>query len=59
MLIQNPPDLHELFVRFSQPKSFNIYRFFDEYERLHVFGSHARLWLDLVYPIQHGRSYCK
>ena len=38
--IQNPPDLHKLFVRFSQPKSFNIFRIFDEYERLHAFGSH-------------------
>ena len=40
-LIQNPPDLHKLFVRFSQPKSFNIFRIFDEYERLHSFRSHA------------------
>ena len=40
-MIQNPPDLHKLFVRFSQPKSFNIFRIFDEYERLHAFGSHA------------------
>ena len=32
-VIQNPPDLHKLFVRFSQPKSFNIFRIFDEYER--------------------------
>ena len=40
-VIQNPPDLHRLFVRFSQPKSFNIFRIFDEYERLHAFGSHA------------------
>ena len=40
-VIQNPPDLHKLFVRFSQPKSFNIFRIFDEYERLHAFGSHA------------------
>ena len=39
--IQNPPDLHKLFVRFSQPKSFNIFRIFDEYERLHAFGSHT------------------
>ena len=23
-VIQNPPDLHKRFVRFSQPKSFNI-----------------------------------
>ena len=38
---QNPPDLHKLFVRFSQSKSFNIFRIFDEYERLHAFGSHA------------------
>ena len=35
-MIQNPPDLHKLFVRFSQPKSF-----FDEYERLHAFVSHT------------------
>ena len=34
-VIQNPPDLYKLFVRFSQPKSFNIFRIFDEYERLH------------------------
>ena len=41
-VIQNPPaDLHKLFVRFSEPKSFNIFRIFDEYERLHAFGSHA------------------
>ena len=40
-VIQNPPDLHKLFVRFSQPKSFNIFRIFDEYERLHAFRSHA------------------
>ena len=36
-VIQNPPDLHKLFIRFSQPKSFNIFRIFDE----HAFGSHA------------------
>ena len=41
ILIQNPPDLHKRFVRFSPPKSFNIFRIFDEYERLHAFGSHA------------------
>ena len=40
-VIQNPPDLHKLFVRFSQPKSFNIFRIFDEYERLHAFVSHT------------------
>ena len=40
-VIQNPPDLHKLFVRFSQPKSFNIFRVFDEYECLHPFGSHT------------------
>ena len=40
-VIQNPPYLHKLSVRFSQPKSFNIYRIFDEYERLHAFGIHA------------------
>ena len=40
-VIQNPPDLHKLFVRFSQPKSFNIFRVFDEYECLHAFGSHT------------------
>ena len=40
-VIQNPPDLHKLFVRFSQPKSFNIFRIFDECERLHAFGSHV------------------
>ena len=40
-VIQNPPDLHKLFVRLSQPKSFNIFRIFDEYERLHAFVSHA------------------
>ena len=40
-VIQNPPDLHKPFVRFSQPKSFNIFRIFDEYERLHAFVSHA------------------
>ena len=34
------PALHKLFVRFSQSKSFNIFRIFDEYERLHAFGSH-------------------
>ena len=40
-VIQNSPDLHKIFVRFSQPKSFNIFRIFDGYERLHPFGSHA------------------
>ena len=30
-VIQNSPDLHKLFVRFSQPKSFNIFRIFDEF----------------------------
>ena len=40
-VIQNPPDLHKLFVRFPQPKSFNIFRIFDEYERLHAFVSHT------------------
>ena len=40
-VIQNPPDLHKLFVRFSQLKSFNIFRIFDEYERLHAFVSHT------------------
>ena len=40
-VIQTPPVLHKLFVRFSQSKSFNIFRIFDEYERLHAFGSHA------------------
>ena len=39
-VIQNPPDLQKLFVPFSQPKSFNIFRIFNEYERLHAFGSH-------------------
>ena len=51
-VIQNPPDLHKLFVRFSQPKSFNIFRIFDEYGRLHAFGSHVNL-------IQHGHLCCK
>ena len=37
----NPPDLHKRFVRFSQPKSFNIFSIFDEYERLHAFVSHT------------------
>ena len=71
-VIQNPPDLHKLFVRFSQSKSFHIYRIFDEYEGLHAIESHAiynmyerpyctgytisRLRLELVYPIHHGRS---
>ena len=41
-IIQNPPDLHKRFVRVFQPKSFNIFRIFDEYERLvYAFGSHA------------------
>ena len=40
-VIQNPPGLHKRFVRFSQPKSFNIFRIFDEHERLHAFRSHA------------------
>ena len=40
-VIQNPPDLHKRFVRFSQPKSINIFRIFDEYERLHAFVSHT------------------
>ena len=40
-VIQNPPNLHELFGRFSQPNSFNIFRIFDEYERLHAIGSDA------------------
>ena len=40
-VIQNPPDLHKRFVRFSQLKSINIFRIFDEYERLYVFVSHA------------------
>ena len=40
-MIQNPTDLHKRFVRFSQPKSFNIFRIFDEYERLHAFESRA------------------
>ena len=41
-MIQNLPDLYKIFARFSQPKSFNIVRIFDEYERLHAFGSHAQ-----------------
>ena len=40
-VIQDSPDLHKLFVRFSQPKSFNIFRIFNEYERLHALVSHA------------------
>ena len=40
-MIQNSPDLYKLFVRFFQRKSFNIFRIFDEYERLHAFGSHT------------------
>ena len=36
-VIQNPPDLHKRFVLFS----FNIFRIFDEYERLHAFRSHT------------------
>ena len=43
-VVQNPPDLHKLFVRISQPKSFNIFRIFDEYERLHAFGSHIYIY---------------
>ena len=38
-VIQNSPDLHKLLFRFSQPKSFNIFRIFDGYERLHGLGS--------------------
>ena len=40
-VIQNPLDLHKLFVRFSLPKLFNIFTIFNEYERLHDFGSDA------------------
>ena len=40
-VIQDSHDLHKRFVRFSQPKSFDIFRIFDEYERLYAFGSHA------------------
>ena len=40
-VIQNHPVSHKRFVRFSQPKSFNIFRIFDEYERLHAFRSRA------------------
>ena len=40
-VIQNPPDLHKRFVRFSLPKSFNIFRICHEYERLYAFGSHT------------------
>ena len=40
-VIQDSPDLHKRFVRFSQPKSFDIFSIFDEYERLYAFGSHA------------------
>ena len=52
-VIQNPPDLHKLFVRFSQPKSFNILRIFDEYERLLIaFGSQSH-----VLPYSHPVLY--
>ena len=40
-VIQNLPDLHKRFVRFSQPKSFNSFTILDEYERLHAFVSQA------------------
>ena len=40
-MIQDSPDLHKFYVRFSQPKSFNIFMIFDEYERLRAFGSHT------------------
>ena len=68
-VIQDSPDLHKLFVRFSQPKSFNIFRISDEYERLHAFGSHTiynirvrvasdmqslAFGLEFLYPTQHG-----
>ena len=63
-VIQNPPDLHKLFVRFSQPKSFNIFRIFDEYERLHAFGSHAiynvrgRVVSDILYLLSSSARAC-
>ena len=72
-VIQNPPDLHKLFVRFSQPKSFNIFRIFDENERLHAFVSHTIYNIGVcavsdiqslafglsLYIEQHGCSCCK
>ena len=33
--------IHAYRFRFSQPRSFNVFRIFDEYERLHAFVSHA------------------
>ena len=50
-MLQNPPDLHKLFVQYSQPKSFNIFRIFDEYECLHAFATHA------IYNIRAGVLY--
>ena len=59
-VIQNPPDLHKPFVRFSQPKSFtcNIFRIFDEYMNVYMHSDHM-LRREIVYPIQHGHEYCK
>ena len=63
-VIQDSPDLHKLFVRFSQPKSFNIFRIFDEYERLYAFGSHAiynirvRVWLYRIYNLSPSVRAC-
>ena len=51
VVIQNPPDLHKLFVRLSQPKSFNIFRIFDEYERLHVSHWEARVAKRCLSPL--------
>ena len=31
----NPPDLHKLFFQFSQPKSLNIFRIFNEFIFIH------------------------
>ena len=66
-MMPNPPDLHKLFVRFSQPKSFNIVRFsmnmnvymhsdhmlFTTFASVlyRMYRNISRLWLELVYPI--------
>ena len=50
-MIQNPPDLHKIFVRVSQPKSFNIFRIFDEYERLVT-------CIRITCYLQHSRPCC-
>ena len=48
-VIQNPPDLYKRFVGFSQPKSFNIFRIFDEYELHAIYNIRVRVVSDIQF----------